>query len=134
RRRPSTSSISPGVDDSLARKHGWLSGPPRKLTRESCLVGLELADPGCGVVEVESAGTVEGFFWGAGEAAAGQDGFFVPVFAGQVAGESPGVRRSVVAQPAQREGTVSVGAGDVGVVSAVAHLDLAQVRPSFASM
>ena len=48
-------------------------------------------EPGGGVAEVEAAGAVDGFFGGAGGLAAGQDGVFVAVSAGQVDGEAPPV-------------------------------------------
>ena len=42
-----------------------------------------------GVAEVEAGGAVEGVFGETGEGAGGQDGVFVPVFAGQVHREAP---------------------------------------------
>ena len=42
-----------------------------------------------GVAEVEAGGAVEGVFGETGEGAGGQDGVFVPVFAGEVHREAP---------------------------------------------
>ena len=47
--------------------------------------------PGGGVVEVEAAGAVEGFFGGADGVSAGQDGVFVAVAAGEMDREAPAV-------------------------------------------
>jgi len=56
-----------------------------------------LGVPGGGVVEVEAAGAVQGFFGGTDWVAAWQDGVFVSVFAGQVDGEAPPVGVAAVA-------------------------------------
>jgi hypothetical protein len=54
-------------------------------------------EPGRCVAEVEAAGAVESFLWGAGREAAGQDGLVVVVVAGAVDREGPSwwrIRRS----------------------------------------
>jgi hypothetical protein len=58
-------------------------------------------DPGGGIAEVEDAGTVEGFLWGADGVAGGQDVLIV-VVAGAVDRKSPLACGPAVAQPAQR--------------------------------
>ncbi|WP_222425736.1 polysaccharide lyase beta-sandwich domain-containing protein [Amycolatopsis acidiphila] len=59
--------------------------------------------PGCGVVEVEPAGTVQGFFWSAGRVSTGKNRVLVTIPAGQICREPPGGGRSGVAQPTQRQ-------------------------------
>jgi hypothetical protein len=53
--------------------------------------------PGGGVVEVQPAGAVQGFFRGAGVQAGWQDGVLVAVAAGQVDGKAPPAGRPAVA-------------------------------------
>ena len=60
--------------------------------------------PDAGGGEAEAAGTVEGFFGGAGEAAGGQDGVFVLVGAGEAEGEAPGAGGAAVAQSYEFDG------------------------------
>src|SRR5512132_3843020 len=61
--------------------------------------------PGGGVVEVQPAGAVQGFFRGAGVQAGWQDGVLVAVAAGEVDGKAPPAGRPAVA------GTAGVVAG-----------------------
>ena len=53
--------------------------------------------PGGGVVEVQPAGAVQGFFRGAGVQAGWQDGVLVAVAAGEVDGKAPPAGRPAVA-------------------------------------
>src|SRR4029453_7489630 len=59
--------------------------------------------PGGGVVEVQPAGAVQGFFRGAGVQAGWQDGVLVAVAAGEVDGKGPPAGRPPVAGTGQRE-------------------------------
>jgi hypothetical protein len=81
----------------------------------------EVLLPGGGVVEVQPAGAVQGFFGGAGVQAGWQDGVLVAVAAGEVDGEAPPAGRPAVAEPAQRE-SLLVGelAVDIGELTAEA--------------
>jgi hypothetical protein len=54
-----------------------------------------------GVVEVEAAGAVEGFFGSAGGESAGQELVFVAVAAGEVQAEAPLLGGAAVAQSQQ---------------------------------
>ena len=108
----------------LRRERLSLSGQIRNSVGGSGQVG--------GVAEVEAAGGVEGVFGGAGEVAGGQDGVFVPVFAGQVDREAPAGCGSAVSQPHQRLG-VAVGqaSSDVGERAAESDVDAGEFRPAF---
>jgi hypothetical protein len=86
---------------------------------------------GCGVVEVETARAVEGFFGGAGEVAGRQDRVLVAVFAGEVAGEAPSLGCAGVAEPAQLEGAVVVSAADVRELGPVADFEVLEGGPAF---
>src|SRR4029450_5279121 len=79
-----------------------------------------LIPPGGGVVEVQPAGTVQGFFRGAGVQAGRQDGVLVAVAAGEVDGKAPPAGQPAVAEPAQRETLLGGGiAVDIGGLAAV---------------
>ena len=76
--------------------------------------------PGGGVVEVEPAGAVEGFFGGADVVSAWEDGVFVAVAAGEVDREAPTVGGAAVAQAEQWQGgAVGQLSADVGEAAVV---------------
>lgn len=89
--------------------------------------------PGGGVVEVEAAGSVEGFFGGAGGCAVGEPGVLVVVVGGSPDRETPAGGVAGVAKPAELD---RVAAGkdsvDVGQVAAVAGCDALDLWPTAA--
>src|SRR5215211_2551308 len=87
--------------------------------------------PGAGVVQVQPAGAVQGFFRGAGVQTGRQDGVLVAVAAGEVDGKAPPAGRPAVAEPAQRE-SLLVGelAVDIGERTAEAEVDGGQGGPA----